>query len=252
MSPMEKTGQSANNTLRLDKFLCLCGVESRSKARKLIQSGKVRVNNQIVKDPGFKINPFVDQVFLRNKKLRPQQNFYYKFFKPVGYVTSLKDPKHRVITELFPEDLPGRSEIFPVGRLDMDAEGLLILTNDGLLAHRILHPKWKLPKTYELIIKNPLTLEQKQLIESGIELSDGKTLPCKITCLNSNYTELRIEVFEGRYHLLKRMFKAVGNQTLHIKRIAIGCVELGDLKPGEIKPLSEKEIFSLKKALKLL
>ena len=251
MYPMVKTGQNVSK-IRLDKFLCLCGIESRSKSRRLIQSGKVKVNDKIVKDPGFRVNPIVEQVFLYGKKLCLQKNFYYKFFKPVGYVTSLKDPKHRVITEFFPEDLPGRNEIFPVGRLDLDAEGLLILTNDGLLAHRILHPKWKLPKVYELIIKYPLTLEQKQLIENGVELSDGKTLPCKITCLNPNCTELRIEVFEGRYHLLKRLFKKVGNQTLHIKRIAIGCVELGDLKPGEIKPLSEDEVLSLKKALKLL
>jgi len=238
--------------MRLDKFLSHIGYGSRKEVAVLIKRGKVKVNSQVIKDPSFKVNPEKDIIEVSEKRLELKSSlFYYKFYKPKGYVTSTKDPSSPTIMEIIPQDLPGYSKIFPAGRLDKDAEGLLILTNDGTLAHRIIHPKWKLPKVYEVKISPELKEGDKEVLEKGVELSDGKTLPCKLRILNEEKTELEITVYEGRYHLLKRMFGKLGYRVLHIKRIAVGPIKLEDLKEGEIRPFTEKEIEDLKKSLKL-
>ncbi len=238
--------------MRLDKFLSQAGLGSRRQTWKLVRKGKVKVNSQVIKDPAFKIDPEKDLIEVNNQILYlTSQFYYYKFYKPEGYITSTKDLQPTVM-DLIPKELPGFSKIFPVGRLDKDAEGLLILTNNGILAHRLLHPKWKLSKTYELKITPRLKEEDKEFLEKGIELSEGKTKPCQIEFLNKDKDFLKITVFEGRYHLLKRMFGKLGYKVLHIKRIAIGPVKLENLKPGEIRELSHNEIKALKSLLKCL
>ena len=234
--------------IRLDKFLSNLGLGSRKEVLKLIKSKKIKVNQEIVRDPSFKIDPERDIVFYENRPFTYQKYFYYKFYKPKGVITSTKD-KDKTIFDLLPSDLPGYKTLFPAGRLDKDAEGLILLTNDGELAHRITHPRWKLPKVYEIEIERPLTDADKLAIEEGIELKEGKTKPAKISLLNSERTLLEITVYEGRYHLLKRVFGKLGYKVLSIKRIAIGPVSLGDLKPCEVRTLSKEELDLLRAQL---
>jgi len=238
-------------TIRLDKYLTHIGVSSRREAVKLIKAGKVKVNSKKIFDLSFKVNPEEDVVEVEGfRKIPFQEHFYYKFYKPKGCITSTKD-KEPTIFELFPKDLPGLKRLFPAGRLDKDAEGLLILTTDGELAHRIMHPKWKLEKRYEVLLDKPLTDEDIKRLEEGIELKEGKTLPARIKVLAEDRKFLEVAVREGRYHLIKRMFGKLGYQVLSLKRIAIGPVCLGDLKPAEALPLSQEELESLKKLLAL-
>jgi pseudouridine synthase family len=238
-------------TIRLDKYLTHIGVSSRREAVKLIKAGKVKVNSKKVFDPAFKVNPEEDVVEVEGfRKIPFQEHFYYKFYKPKGCITSTKD-KEPTIIELLPQDLPGFKRLFPAGRLDKDAEGLLILTTDGELAHRIMHPKWKLEKRYEVLLDKPITYEDIKRLEEGIELKEGKTLPARIKVLAEDRKFLEVAVREGRYHLIKRMFGKLGYQVLFLKRIAIGPVRLGDLKPAEAMPLSQEELESLKTLLGL-
>jgi len=238
-------------TIRLDKYLTHIGVSSRREAVKLIKAGKVKVNGKKVFDPAFKINPKEDVVEVEGfRKIPFQEHFYYKFYKPKGCITSTKD-KEPTIFELLPKDLPGFKRLFPAGRLDKDAEGLLILTTDGELAHRIMHPKWKLEKRYEVLLDKPITYEGIKRLEEGIELKEGKTLPARIKVLAEDRKFLEVAVREGRYHLIKRMFGKLGYQVLFLKRIAIGPVRLGDLKPAEAMPLSQEELEALKTLLGL-
>lgn len=238
-------------TIRLDKYLTHTGVSSRREAVKLIKAGKVKVKGKKVFDPAFKVNPEEDVVEVEGfRKIPFQEHFYYKFYKPKGYITSTKD-KEPTIIELLPTDLPGFKRLFPAGRLDKDAEGLLILTTDGELAHRIMHPKWKLEKHYEVLLDKPITDEDIKRLEEGIELKEGKTLPARIKVLAEDRKFLEVGVREGRYHLIKRMFGKLGYQVLSLKRIAIGPVCLGDLKPAEALPLSQEELESLRSLLGL-
>jgi 16S rRNA pseudouridine516 synthase len=237
--------------IRLDKYLTHIGVTSRKEAVKLIKAGKVKVNSKKVFDPAFKVNPEEDVIEVEGfRKIPFQEHFYYKFYKPKGCITSTKD-KEPTIIELLPKALPGLKRLFPAGRLDKDAEGLLILTTDGELAHRIMHPKWKLEKRYEVLLDKPITDEDIKRLEEGIELKEGKTLPARIKVLAEDRKFLEVAVREGRYHLIKRMFGKLGYQVLSLKRIAIGPVCLGDLKPAETLPLSQEELESLKTLLGL-
>lgn len=237
--------------MRLDKFLSKLGIGSRKEVALLIKRGRVTINGIKVTDPGVKVNLEKDVVQIDGKEVRGKvEGFYYKFYKPRGCVTSKSD-KDLTVMDFLPKDLPGLNRIFPVGRLDKDAEGLLIFTDDGALAHRMMHPKWKLSKTYQVWLDKEITELDLKKIEEGVELSDGKTLPCTASFLDETKRWIKIEVREGRYHLIKRMFGSLGYKVIGLKRIAIGSVELGELKPSEIVPLSEEEVKLLKKAVGL-
>lgn len=231
--------------LRLDKFLSLAGLGSRKQVKTLILKGKIKVNQEIIFQPDIKIDPEMDRVSFEDKEIKYQKFYYYKLYKPPEVLTSTKD-KEKTVKDLLPPDLPGYRELFPAGRLDKDAEGLILLTNDGELGHRITHPKWKIPKVYEIEIDKSLEEEDKIQIERGVDLKEGKTKPAKIEFLSLQKTRLKIEVTEGRHHLLKRIFGKLGYRVLKIKRIEIGPLKIGDLQPGEWKPLTEKEISALK------
>lgn len=237
--------------IRLDRYLTNLGVISRREAVKLIKAGKVKVNGKRVHDPALKVTPSQDLIEVEGFPQSPfQKHFYYKFYKPKGYITSTKD-KEPTIIDLLPKDLFGLKRLIPAGRLDKDAEGLLILTTDGELAHRIMHPKWKVEKSYEVLLDKPITDEDIKRLEDGVDLKEGKTLPAIIKTLTEDRKFLEVVVREGRYHLIKRMFGKLGYQVLSLKRIAIGPVCLGKLKPAEVLPLSEEELESLKNLLSL-
>lgn len=250
MSPLENPGRIVKNRSRLDKFLTLCQLGSRREVLRLIKEGRVFVNDRPVRDPGYRVDPERDRVSFEGRLLIPKYAFYYKFYKPKDIITSTRDREETVI-DLLPKDLPGRGDLFPAGRLDKDAEGLILLTTDGELAHRTTHPKWKLPKVYEILLDSPLSEEAKKSAEEGVELKEGKTAPAKIQFLNSERTLLKVEVTEGRHHLLKRLFGKLGYRVLNIKRIAIGPVKLEDLREGEVRPLTEEEVSALKRLLRL-
>ncbi len=238
-------------SLRLDRYLTHIGIGSRREVLKLINSGIVKVNGKKVLDPSLKIDPAQDTVEVEGYlKKSFQSNFYYKFYKPKGYITSTKD-KEQTLFDCLPKDLPGLKRLFPAGRLDKDAEGLVILTTDGELAHRIMHPKWKLEKRYEVLIDKALAEEDIKRLEEGVDLSDGKTLPARITLLNEDKTLVEVAVREGRYHLIKRMFGKLGYRVMGLKRIAIGPITLGDLKPGEVRAISQDELEELRCLLRL-
>jgi len=234
--------------LRLDHFLSQASLGSRREVLRLIKGKKIRVNERVITDPAFKVDPQRDLVLFENRPLSYQPFFYYKFYKPQGVVTSTRD-REKTIFDLIPGKLPHREELFPAGRLDKDAEGLIVLTNDGEMAHRMTHPRWKLPKVYEVCLDKPLKAEDKLAIEAGLELKEGKTLPCEIYLLDKEGLRLKMIVREGRYHLIKRLFGKRGYLVKHLKRIAIGPVELGDLKPGEIEGLKEEELEKLRSLL---
>src|SRR5919199_1191449 len=222
--------------MRLQTFLARSGAApSRRKAEALISSGKVKVNGQTA-HLGESVSS-TDRVFLDDKLVElPSKQAYFALNKPAGYVTTLNDERNRsTVAELMPEDVPG---LVPVGRLDADTTGLLLLTNDGKLAHHIAHPSSEIEKEYELTLATPEDNLEKRLaaLASGPELEDGKMLPPK----------LRIQ--EGRNRLIRRACAAVGLRLISLKRVRVGPVRLGSLLEGRHRPLTKKELKILKNA----
>jgi 16S rRNA pseudouridine516 synthase len=172
--------------------------------------------------------------------------------KPAGYITSTKD-RELTVMELV-SDIPKFERLFPVGRLDKDAEGLLLITSDGELAHRLTHPKWKVPKTYYVVVEGKVREEDLEPLRKGVQLKDFKTKPAEVEILRSGEesSELEITIREGKYHQVKRMFSAIGHPVKYLKRIRFGNLELGELPVGEYRHLTEEELQKLKKLVKLI
>jgi len=237
--------------IRLNRYLSLSGVASRRKADKLILEGRVKVNGITVKELGWRIDPEKDYVEVDSKPVKPQRFRYIALYKPPLYLTALgtsKDGK-RTIQELI-KDIPQR--LYPAGRLDYNAEGLLILTNDGELANRIMHPRYKLPKTYQVLVRGKVDSKSLEAMKKGANLEDGfaKPVSARIIRYEGENTLLELVFTEGRKHIVKRFTAHFGHKTLRLKRTAIGPIKLGKLKPGEWRDLSQEELIALKKALK--
>jgi len=229
--------------MRLQKYLALCGVASRRKSEELIASGRISVNHIPVREMGIQIDPEKDVVSMDNKVLEPEQKMHYiLFYKPAGVVTTLSDPEgRRTVISYFPEI---RERIFPVGRLDYDTEGLLIMTNDGNLAYHLTHPRHQVEKTYRAVVEGlPSPSDLKQLQE-GIELDGRKTAPAKIRLISgsSQQSTVQITIHEGRNRQVKRMFEMIGHPVIYLKRERIGAIGLGNLKKGQWRYLTAKEI----------
>lgn len=236
-----------NKTLRLQKYLAECGVASRRKAEQLIAEGVVSVDGATVREMGLKIDPSIQVVRCHGKLVEPKrQHTYILLNKPRGYVTTLSDPQGRPVVTSLVKDL--KTRVFPVGRLDMDTEGALILTDDGELAHKILHPSHETNKTYEAVVKGFIGPENIRLLENGIDLDGKKTWPAKISRPRKLKTASRlvITIHEGRKRQVRRMFEAIGHPVINLKRIAYGRLHLGSLKSGSYRYLTPEE---LKKAL---
>ncbi len=229
---------------RLQKFIARAGFTSRRKAELLILQGRVKVNGEIVRTLGYKIDPEKDIVEVDNKILKPESKIYLVLYKPVGYLSTLYDPFGRkTIKDL----LYGKiySRVYPVGRLDQDSEGLLLCTNDGELANYIIHPRYKIPKVYEVLIEGiPKEYELKKLRE-GVILEEGKTLPAEFDILwkdeKKELTFLRVVLYQGWKRQIRRMLALFGYRVLKLKRTKIGEIELGELKPGEFRFVNERE-----------
>ena len=232
--------------IRLDKFLADAGSGTRSEVKKYIQKGKVQVNGITAKKPELKVSE-TDEVILDGTVVSKAPEFvYYLLHKPAGYVSATEDKCDRTVMELVPSDRKG---LFPVGRLDKDTEGLLLITNDGALAHDLLSPAKHVEKTYYAVIDGVVTEKDVNSFENGVDIGEEKlTKPGKLRILKSEpESEIELTITEGRFHQVKRMFEAVGKKILYLKRISMGPLQLtDDLKPGEYRPLTEEEITALK------
>lgn len=229
--------------MRIDKFLSVMGIASRSESSRAAKNGKITVDGVICKRVDTHIDPDINVVTYEGETIIYREYTYIMLNKPAGYISSTDDPREKTVLELLPETLQ-RQKLFPCGRLDKDTVGLLILTNDGALAHRLLSPKHHAEKVY--YFKCAQKLSDIDKIERGIKLDDGYiTLPSKIDVLSAN--DGYIMLTEGKYHQIKRMFEAVGNKITFLRRIRFGGVELDeDLKSGEWRYLTEDEINILK------
>ncbi|MFZ5755148.1 MAG: pseudouridine synthase [Bacillota bacterium] len=237
---------------RLQKYLAQAGIASRRKAEELILAGRVKVNGITITQLGSKIDPERDIVTFDQKPVKTTNKYeYYLLHKPLQVVTTMHDPQGRTkVTDL----LKGiKTRVYPVGRLDYHTEGLLLLTNDGELAYRLMHPKYKVAKTYLVTVKGILDKNSLLRLQKGVLLEDGLTMPAKVTILETgeDYSRLEMTIREGRNRQVRRMCEAVGHPVVSLKRVKFGPLSLGQLKPGQYRKLEEGEIRELKKACQL-
>lgn len=232
--------------IRLQKALADAGVASRRAAEEMIRQGRVRVNGDVVTELGRRVDPDSDELRVDDAPVSAKQSKdYWLFYKPAGCVTTLKDPQGRhTIMDWIPKSA---ARLFPVGRLDYDAEGLLILTNDGFLANRLQHPRYGVLKTYEVKVKGLPGLEVLSQLADGVLLEEGRTAPARVTLLRQlpGAVWLEIVLHQGWYRQIKRMCGSLGYPVLKIKRIGYGPLGLGKMKPGEVRRLSPLEVKRL-------
>ncbi|HIJ79250.1 MAG: rRNA pseudouridine synthase [Desulfobulbaceae bacterium] len=228
---------------RLQKILAKAGIASRRNAEELIRQGKVAVDGKVVTEMGFRVDPTRQKITFDGKPISvEEEKIYLLLNKPKGYVTTLSDPQGRPIITALLKGIKAR--VFPVGRLDFDTEGALILTNDGDFAQRILHPSFEIKRTYLATVAGHPSEEKLHLLEKGIEIEGKKTWPAKIRIVEKNHKSTTIEttIHEGRKRQVRLMFQAIGHRVLHLKRIAYGNLKLGSLPTGEYRYLTPVEI----------
>ena len=231
--------------VRLNKYIASSGLCSRREADELIEAGKVNVNGKTVTEFGFLVQP-KDKVFVDKKMVRPVKHEYYKFFKPAGYITTSDDEKGRkTIYDLLPENL---YHLKPVGRLDKDSTGLLILTNDGELINQLTHPSVRVPKVYLVSIGAKIHKHELEQMALGIEIEKGKMAYADITVLemDNKSTVMKIVLFQGLNRQIRKMFEHFGYEVKTLKRIQHATVSLEGLKRGEFKPIKPQAIKELK------
>ena len=226
------------NEIRLNKYIASSGICSRRMADKLIDEKKVKVNNKIVMEKGTVVDKEKDVIKVNNKVIRIQEEKKYILMnKPVGYVTTSKEQFNRpCVLDIIAE----KNRVYPVGRLDMYTSGLLILTNDGDITNKITHPKNHICKTYEVITKSNLSLEDMQKLESGVDIGGYVTMPAKVQKINEN--KYSITISEGKNRQVRKMFESVGNKVERLKRISIGKLTLDGIDVGQYKYISYEEI----------
>jgi pseudouridine synthase len=232
----------------LDRLLSKAGVGSRTEARRWVAERRVTVNGRVVTDPELWIDPAKDKVVLDGKPLRAAEKIYLLLHKPKGYLTTYRDPQGRTtVFDLLPE---GDRYLFPVGRLDLDTSGLLVLTNDSVFAEALTNPDRDVPKTYLVKASKRLTDDQLEHLRQGVTLKDGPTRPARVTRLRDTggRTVFEITITEGRNRQVRRMVEALGAKVLKLVRVAIGRVRLEDLPPGESRRLRPVELRLLRLA----
>ena len=242
---MKPSGKETNK-LRLQVFLSRNGVCSRRKALEIIQEGRVTVNWKVVREPSVKVSS-EDDVRVRGRPVQEKAYSYIMLNKPQGYVTTKADWfGEKTVIDLLPKTL---KHLVPVGRLDKDTEGLLLLTNDGDTAYRLTHPKFDINKTYFVRILGKLDEGQKKILEGGIVLDHKKTSPARIEQIRilKDLTEFQISIHEGRNRQIRRMLAEAGHKVVYLKRVSQGPLKLGDLKTGLSRELNKEEIAALQK-----
>ena len=226
--------------MRLQKFLSTAGICSRRKGEEYIKAGLIRVNNAVVTELGTKIDPLNDRVEFKGEVVKPKNDLVYiAINKPKGYVTSCSQPGEKIVIDLV--DIPQR--VYPIGRLDKDSTGLLILTNDGNLHHRLLHPSFDHEKEYDVTVSKPITDGALKTIAGGMPMMGTKTRPAKITRISSR--RFRMVLKEGKNRQIRRMVRKVGGHVARLKRIRISKIRLNKLEEGAWRYLTEREIKSI-------
>ena len=236
--------------MRIDKYLAEMGQGTRSEIKKLIRSGRVMVDGETVKKPELKIDENTQRVSLEGKQIGYAKKEYYMLHKPAGVISATKDDRDKTVLDLITDKK--RNDLFPVGRLDKDTEGLLLITNDGDLAHRLLAPKKHVDKVYYAKIDGMVTEEDVKRFAEGIDIGaeeEEMTRPAKLDIMKSaEESEIRLTIHEGKFHQVKRMFLAVGKEVTYLKRERMGTLCLDEnLKPGEYRLLTEEEIENVRK-----
>ncbi len=227
---------------RLDKILASQNLASRSGAGAIIRGGAVTVNGTVIKKADYKADTQTDEVAVNGKKLNLQEFVYLMMNKPSGVLSASRDTRAPTVIDLLPQEFRRRG-LFPAGRLDKDTEGLLLVTDDGAFAHRMLAPKSHVFKLYEAVLARPVSPEDIRRFESGVQLSDMTCLPAELTVLREGENPLvLVKIREGKFHQVKRMFLALGNEVLHLKRVQIGALKLDEtLAPGAARELTRDE-----------
>ena len=232
--------------IRLDKYLADMSIGTRTEVKKAIRQGRVRVDNQVLKIPETKIDE-MNQKVLFDDKLVSYQNFeYYMLNKPAGVISATKDTKEQTVLDLISDKQ--RKDLFPVGRLDKDTEGLLLITNDGELAHRLLSPSKHVDKVYYAKIDGRVTEEDQKAFANGVSLGNDEVAKSAMLEIldQGDVSEISLTIQEGKFHQVKRMFESVGKRVIYLKRISMGSLVLDEnLKPGEYRALTKKEIEDL-------
>jgi pseudouridine synthase len=239
---------------RLQKIMARAGLASRRKAEQWILEGRVSVNGAVVRKLGTQADLSKDSIKVDGKRIKPAAApLYFAFHKPAGVITTLNDPQRRPDLTTFLEKLGSKKRVFPVGRLDYNSTGLLLLTNDGELARRLTHPRFGVRKLYRVKLSACPTEEDLALLRKGIRLEDGITAPARVRVMErlKKNAWAEIELVEGRNREIRRMFEALHYFVEKLIRLRVGPVHLGALLPGALRPLSEVEIKSLKQAVGL-
>ncbi len=229
------------NTLRLDKYLTSLEVGSRTQVKDIIKAGKVKVNRTTIKRPDFHVDENNDQIDLNGVNLVYNKFYYYMLNKPAGVVSAVTDSKCKTVLDLL--DVTPKNGLFPVGRLDKDTEGLLLITNNGQLSHDLLSPGKHVDKTYYVELNGALVENDIKLFQAGLDIGEkSKTRPA-ILKISAEKNKAYITITEGKYHQIKRMFAAIGLTVTYLKRISMGPLTLDEaLKPGEYRKLTDREI----------
>lgn len=237
--------------MRLDKYLADCGIGTRSEVKKYIRWGRVKINGKGKTDPEYKVSDD-DVVEYNGNILEYNKYYYYIMNKPAGVITATKDPECRTVMDVLKDAnlrCPAFDELSPVGRLDKDTEGLLLITNDGALAHDMTSPKKHVNKVYYAETAGKMSASDIEAFERGIELSDFKTLPAVLEVIGETEvgSKVRITIHEGKFHQVKRMVQAVGKEVIYLKRLQFGSLRLAnDLRTGNYRALTPEEIRSIK------
>lgn len=238
--------------MRLDKFLADAGLGTRSQVKTIIRKGTITVNGVPAKKPEQSVNPETDQICDGSRELTAVKTVYYMLNKPSGYVSSTEEHDGPSVLSLLKDEagqsVPGKG-LFPAGRLDKDTEGLLLITNDGALAHDLLSPRKHVEKTYFARVKGPMTEAVAEAFDRGLDIGEKRpTLPAKLIIVESGaeVSQVTVTIREGKFHQIKRMFEKVGSEVLYLKRISFGSLTLDEtLAPGTFRPLTEEEIRQL-------
>lgn len=234
--------------MRLDRLLSNSGIGSRKEVKILIKRGEVQVNGTTIKKFNYPVSPSSDIVEVRGQRIDYKEFYYIMLNKPAGVITSTHDRFHKTVMDILDDNFKAL-DLFPVGRLDKDTEGLLILTNDGNLTHKLLSPKKFVSKKYFAIIDGSVTKDDVELFKKGVPLSeDFTTLPAQLDIVKPN--EVYITIYEGKFHQIKRMFEYINKQVLYLKRVQMGNLKLDDdLSPGDARELTQYEIELLRSSI---
>lgn len=242
--------RTMTQTLRLDKYLADMSVGTRSEVKNYIRKGRVSINGEIEKRPERKINIQDDMVAFDQKIISYMEYEYYMLYKPAGVVSATEDKYCTTVIDLLPKE--ARKDLFPVGRLDKDTEGLLLITNDGMLAHKLLSPKKKVAKVYYVVVEGVVTQEDIEKMRQGIQIkeeqgNDWTTLPAELTILESGIeSKVELTIYEGKFHQVKRMFEALDKKVIYLKRLSMGNLVLDQtLEKGQYRKLKKEELESL-------